>query len=516
MASVHPLSTESPAASLLSLSIAAASAQPIETTPAATVESTNTSNGFHGPSSLPSPGNTVNIANAKMHNAMKHRRLSSTGLTKRRLSDAREAATRPSAVSIQTAAAALSSLATLSLSNSPPPQAIPQTSSSFTSANGFFRFATSDLSNVTAGDLVKQEDEEGSTTHEVSVGGGISIKGTGKKRGTIFKCESCSKVYRHPSCLIKHRWEHSPHWREASKFLLSKHQQVQLLEAAAILSHLSPATGGTSLPEDRSLWPSFLSGGLLPPPAGTTLEAYSSKVDGVSTSAESPHTSFPVSSSVPAQSNIQPITRSTSTGPRMHDYSVPMSGLTQVRPGVVGVSTGSSPSATPSIEEVQIAAPRAVPVPVPVNNTMYRDRDTFASSALDSWGSPVSFTYAQSSYSGAHSFGTGGWSLPRSSLRSASVSDSRSRSGSAPKSDDEREDYVDIDAEDIPVDDGNSQPYGFISRGRMSATRHGWGDDEDEGMLLKHHHGHYHHIQKHQQHEEKIDEEWDGEMEMEM
>lgn len=38
------------------------------------------------------------------------------------------------------------------------------------------------------------------------------------------------KVYRHPSCLIKHRWEHTPHWREASKLMLSKHQQVQLLE----------------------------------------------------------------------------------------------------------------------------------------------------------------------------------------------------------------------------------------------------------------------------------------------
>ena len=39
-----------------------------------------------------------------------------------------------------------------------------------------------------------------------------------------------TQVYRHPSCLIKHRWEHSPHWREASKLMLSKHQQVQLLE----------------------------------------------------------------------------------------------------------------------------------------------------------------------------------------------------------------------------------------------------------------------------------------------
>jgi len=92
---------------------------------------------------------------------------------------------------------------------------------------------------------VKQEDEEAQGTQdgtgavqapsEISAGG-ITIKnGTGKKRGTIFKCESCSKVYRHPSCLIKHRWEHSPHWREASKFLLSKHQQVQLLEVCFVV-----------------------------------------------------------------------------------------------------------------------------------------------------------------------------------------------------------------------------------------------------------------------------------------
>lgn len=94
--------------------------------------------------------------------------------------------------------------------------------------------------------------------------------GGGKKKGQIFKCETCSKVYRHPNCLVKHRWEHSPHWREASKFLLSKHQQVQMLEAAAILSHISPQNGvGTSLPEDRSLWPAYLSGGLLPTPGSS-------------------------------------------------------------------------------------------------------------------------------------------------------------------------------------------------------------------------------------------------------
>ncbi|CAE6439945.1 unnamed protein product [Rhizoctonia solani] len=96
----------------------------------------------------------------------------------------------------------------------------------------------------------------------------VEASGGKAKKGTIFKCETCSKVYRHPNCLVKHRWEHSPHWREASKFLLSKHQQVQMLEAAAILSHISPLRNGvgTSLPEDRSLWPAYLSGGLLPMP----------------------------------------------------------------------------------------------------------------------------------------------------------------------------------------------------------------------------------------------------------
>ncbi|KAG9077063.1 hypothetical protein FS749_011106 [Ceratobasidium sp. UAMH 11750] len=124
--------------------------------------------------------------------------------------------------------------------------------------------------------------------------------GGGKaKKGTIFKCETCSKVYRHPNCLVKHRWEHSPHWREASKFLLSKHQQVQMLEAAAILSHISPQKNGvgTSLPEDRSLWPAYLSGGLLPTPGtsaptaatatlkSTTHTDYREREQSVSTSA---------------------------------------------------------------------------------------------------------------------------------------------------------------------------------------------------------------------------------------
>ena len=121
--------------------------------------------------------------------------------------------TRP--VTISSAAAALTSLAQLSLSGTPPPQ----TSTTLVSASG----------TVSSGKQVKEEDVEPAKA-DLS-GTGISIengKGPGKRKGTIFRCESCSKMYKHPSCLIKHRWEHSPHWREASKFLLSKHQQVQL------------------------------------------------------------------------------------------------------------------------------------------------------------------------------------------------------------------------------------------------------------------------------------------------
>ena len=99
-----------------------------------------------------------------------------------------------SAASIQTAAAALNSLATLSLAGSPPPQAVPQTSTSFTSAVGHF---------ATVGEredsAIKHEEDDNQVTStapkaELSAAG-ITIKnGNGKKRGTIYKCESCSKV----------------------------------------------------------------------------------------------------------------------------------------------------------------------------------------------------------------------------------------------------------------------------------------------------------------------------------
>lgn len=45
--------------------------------------------------------------------------------------------------------------------------------------------------------------------------------------------------YRHPSCLVKHRWEHSPHWKEPTQLSMSKHQQVQMLEVKQLNLYVS-------------------------------------------------------------------------------------------------------------------------------------------------------------------------------------------------------------------------------------------------------------------------------------
>ncbi|KXL50092.1 hypothetical protein M433DRAFT_73110 [Acidomyces richmondensis BFW] len=82
-----------------------------------------------------------------------------------------------------------------------------------------------------------------------------------------LKCEHCGKAYKHGSCLNKHLWEHTPQWQYTSKLLISKHQQVQLLEAASVLVAMnqdgtgtndsdnssSPAASGSSDPHDEEL-----------------------------------------------------------------------------------------------------------------------------------------------------------------------------------------------------------------------------------------------------------------------
>ncbi|KAI4087560.1 MAG: hypothetical protein LQ339_008877 [Xanthoria mediterranea] len=71
-------------------------------------------------------------------------------------------------------------------------------------------------------------------TRRASEGAYLS-KGEGKRASGELRCEKCGKGYKHSSCLTKHRWEHTPEWSYTSKLLISKHQQVQLLEAASVL-----------------------------------------------------------------------------------------------------------------------------------------------------------------------------------------------------------------------------------------------------------------------------------------
>ncbi|ORX98738.1 hypothetical protein K493DRAFT_406482 [Basidiobolus meristosporus CBS 931.73] len=52
---------------------------------------------------------------------------------------------------------------------------------------------------------------------------------------TIHTCSVCGKKYKHKNCLYKHFWEHHESWETCLKFNLTKHQQVQMMEAAQIL-----------------------------------------------------------------------------------------------------------------------------------------------------------------------------------------------------------------------------------------------------------------------------------------
>jgi hypothetical protein len=94
------------------------------------------------------------------------------------------------------------------------------------------------------------------------------------------------------------------------------------------LSHLAPsARGGASLPEDRALWPAYLSGGKLYPPrivAATPINA----------TLATEKKSFTISSSLPNSSQHGP----SYSSPRVREYAVTStSGVKHVRPGMFGL-----------------------------------------------------------------------------------------------------------------------------------------------------------------------------------
>ncbi|KAJ7849687.1 hypothetical protein B0H14DRAFT_3452386 [Mycena olivaceomarginata] len=390
------MSQDSAALSLLSLSIAASHAQPI-------------------------PLNEQ----AKHPGALSHhRRLSSTG-RRRRLSDARDAASRPLSVG--------SPVSPWPPSPSPP-RRLPRPP-------------------AVAHAMPASAPAKSSTPIPIAQPAAAAA-GARKKRGVDHKCEACSKLAQlplihsisvrdpargcggsyglisspstaTPSCLIKHRWEHTPHWRTLSSLphpgpggsagagtgVLSKHAQVQLLEAAAILSHLSPdSETGTSLPEDRGMWPRWVSGGALEgeddvpgsvPASVSSAYGYPSSVGGggYSVGGGSEYGSASASAY-----GLRSGSAGAGAGPRLHDYEVPRGAEVAQRAGVVEVPNARAQS-----------------------HSHYTRHG-----------------HAHSGSVGAGSVGGGGaWSVPRSVSVSASVSSEQSRSRSTPSDDEEEEDDED-------------------------------------------------------------------------
>jgi DnaJ-class molecular chaperone len=60
---------------------------------------------------------------------------------------------------------------------------------------------------------------------------------------TMHQCERCGKVYKHKNCLVKHGWEHHESWQMTKKWCQTKHQQVQMLEAAHVLVEMTGRRG---------------------------------------------------------------------------------------------------------------------------------------------------------------------------------------------------------------------------------------------------------------------------------
>ncbi|KAK8874860.1 hypothetical protein PGQ11_005374 [Apiospora arundinis] len=84
--------------------------------------------------------------------------------------------------------------------------------------------------------------ENGMKVRRASDGQPLSKDGKKSNRPDL-RCEKCGKGYKHSSCLTKHLWEHTPEWSYTSKLLISKHQQVQLLEAASVLVQMNNVIG---------------------------------------------------------------------------------------------------------------------------------------------------------------------------------------------------------------------------------------------------------------------------------
>jgi len=202
-------------------------------------------------------------------------------------------------------------------------------------------------------------------------------------------------------------------------FLPSDLQGAHHLQGATILSHF-----GSSLPEDRSLWPSYTSGGILPLPRHAQIAVLQNGSLPAVVTLAAPKTAEdkPQAASVPANPN----------GPRTRARSRSMSALVALRKSI----SGGRPSSV-KIEEIDVerdtddddddepVVTRATFSPPP-HAQLTLIRPGVLAHATSAPIAIVRKTPEDALRTLAHaSVGTssGSWSVPRSSLRGASDED---------------------------------------------------------------------------------------------
>ena len=114
-------------------------------------------------------------------------------------------------------------------------------------------------SHTAYGDIEYEDDDETLSTSVPTLSREFVVRriseGEAGRVKEHLKCEACGKGYKHISSLAKHLWEHTPEWNVTKKLLISKHQQVQLLEAASILVGMNeeePSRRSSVVQEDKN------------------------------------------------------------------------------------------------------------------------------------------------------------------------------------------------------------------------------------------------------------------------
>jgi hypothetical protein len=85
---------------------------------------------------------------------------------------------------------------------------------------------------------IESREDEASDAEEGQISSPVGKSAALQPGPGLHTCGECGKTYKHKNCLIKHNWEHHDLWAMTKRMCATKHQQVQLLEAAQVLSEM--------------------------------------------------------------------------------------------------------------------------------------------------------------------------------------------------------------------------------------------------------------------------------------